>query len=125
MDWIDVIGLPRVLNEQFGRGSRLSFAEGFQNDKDFSAKPFHCLGAFYDDPDEIRRLAQIPCVRSMDSSLPFVLGLYGLRFTDSLPQGLRRQSDYFNIVADEEQREAIDDNIRTYINWSQTPGGLV
>lgn len=116
---IDVIGLPRVLNEQFGNNTRVALVESLSNDKDFGGKPIHCLGAHYDFPDEIRHLSRYPLVRSMDSSLPFVLGLYGLRFTDQLPQGLRRQTGYFQMIPDEEQKEAIEANVGTYINWAK------
>lgn len=117
MPHIDVIGLPRVLNEQFGARTRVALCESLAKDGSFP-KPIHCLGAFYDFPDEARYLASQPNVRSMDSSLPFVLGLYGLRFTDKLPQGLRRPTDYFNIVPDDLQMGAIDDNVDAYINWA-------
>jgi hypothetical protein len=119
MEHIDVIGLPRVLNEQFGPQSRLRLAEAIQNDPDFN-KPIHCLGAWYGFSEEIKYLSDIESVRSMDSSLPFVLGLQNLSFMDRLPSDLKRPSMYFSSFPTATQRKVIDDNVRIYLNWAQT-----
>jgi len=118
MPWIDVIGLPRVLNEQFGEQSRLKFVESFQNNPDFNGKPIHCLGAYYNWPEEIRQLKHYPIVRSMDSSMPYVYGLYGMSFDDDI--GNRKRPDgYFDIVPDKVQEECIIDNVVRYIKWAE------
>jgi hypothetical protein len=118
MPWIDVIGIPRVINHQFGRESRIRFIESFSMDADLSRKQVHCLGAFYGWPEEIRYLKQYPIVRSMDSSLPYVLGMYGMTFDDDAFVGMQRPDDYFNLVPDDRLVEVINDNVARYIKWA-------
>ncbi|MGW8180763.1 MAG: hypothetical protein ACWGQW_18685, partial [bacterium] len=72
MDYISVIGLPRVLNAQFRTTSRLRLAESLANDRDLHGFELHCLGSHYPFPKEVYELAQLPNVRSMDTSMPWV-----------------------------------------------------
>jgi hypothetical protein len=127
MDWIDVIGVPRTLCIQFGRDSRLNLIHHLTtpgNNYGYEVKPVHCLGAYYQFPEECRELASTGLVRGMDSSLPFVLGLNGLTF-DDVPQTLSRPDNYFAAQATGQQLELINDNVTRYIKWSQaSPGGV-
>jgi hypothetical protein len=120
--WIDTIGVPRVLNEQFGMVSRLNLLQQISQQADNYPKPVHCLGAYYGFPEEIRYLADMDgIVRSMDSSLPFVLGCYGMNF-DYPPHmigALRRPTGYFDLTIDEAIMEVMEVNVRRYIHWSK------
>lgn len=122
MDWIDVIALPRVLNATFMPTSRLELAKSFAKDPILCKKPIHCLGAFYPYPQEVLQLAQIPLVRSMDTSMPWVYGIRHKRLQDRFfdRRKLRRPLNYFDYQLTQQQREVCEDNARTILRWAQT-----
>lgn len=125
MDWIDVIGMPRILNIQFGKESRVKLCMSLNNDPAFNQKPFHCLGSYYPWPEEAKELRAIPLVRSMDTSLPYVFGYHDLTFDDVVPPSISRPPNYFEWVPDEKQEAVIDQNVKRYIKWTETPVSTV
>lgn len=125
MDWIDVIGLPRDLNVRFGRESRAQLASSLNNDPGFNKKPLHCLGSYYLWPEEIKYLREIPIVRSMDTSLPYVFGYHMLTFDDAVPPNISRPPNYFEWEPDDAQREVINQNVERYTKWAEAPSSTV
>lgn len=119
MDHITCIGIPRVLNMQFGMAARLNLIEALGHDADFNKKPVHCLGAYYPWPEEIKHLKQLPLVRSMDSSVPYVYGMHGLSFDHTPFEGMKRHERYFEYELISSQFKQCQENAERYIKWSQ------
>ena len=118
MEWIDVIGFPRVLNMQFGMTTRVSLLESLADDPDFQGKQVHCLGAYYQWPEEVKHLRNNPIVRSVDSSLPYVLAMHELTFDDPIPNQLRRPNNYFDFIMSPYQERLAEENVERYIRWA-------
>ncbi len=119
MPWIKVIGLPRVLNEQFGMTARLGLAQAMAADEGMKHLQLHCLGASYWFAEEIRYLATLPNVRSMDSSLPFVLAWHNLRLGDRVHVDIKRPTDYFSVT--QYANALLHYNINQYMRWAEAP----
>jgi hypothetical protein len=120
LDYVDVIGLPRVMNIFFGKTSRLRMCEALDKSVHYT-KPIHCLGSFYYYPSEARDLKWIPIVRSMDTSLPWVYGIMERYITGTLRQNIDRPPDYFNYELNKNQRYISERNARTLLRWSEAP----
>ena len=121
LPYINVIGLPRSMNQQFMKHSRLRMCESL-NDIDDYTKPIHCLGSYYYEPAEMRDLKWIPIVRSMDTSLPWVYGWQG-RWVDTriTTKKIDRPEDYFHVEYDTGQRSISERNVNICLRWAQTP----
>jgi hypothetical protein len=121
IEGISVIGLPRVLNEQFGKESRVKFAESFASDSHVGHMPIHCLGASYFWPQEMKELAKLPNVRSMDTSMPYVFGYAGMSLEASVPKnGIKRPDNYFGLDYPQNgNREVVEQNVRLCLQWAQ------
>jgi hypothetical protein len=120
---IDVIALPRILNKNFMSTSRVRLAESLAEDPLLSHQTIHCLGAYYPFPTEIKSLAQLPNVRSMDTSMPFVYG-YAERFVrNGYPRNktLERPGDYFNVIFNKRQKEVSSVNVNVCLDWAKAP----
>jgi hypothetical protein len=119
LSYVDVIGLPRIMNQTFGQHSRLRMAESLAK-TDSYPKPIHCLGSFYYYPTEARDLKWLPNIRSMDTSLPWVYGIKG-RYIDRVIRGdIDRPSNYFQYELNTNQRSVSERNVWSLIRWAQT-----
>lgn len=123
LDYVDVIGLPRCLNQQFTKQSRLRLSESLNDDPNYT-KPIHCLGSYYHFPREMQSLKWIPQVRSMDTSLPWVYGWQG-RFVDGMisSREIARPEDYFNVEYDSVQRRTSERNVNICLRWAKAHSG--
>lgn len=75
----------------------------------------HCLGAS-SWIKEVAALADLP-IRSMDTSLPVVLGLDGINIRQGIY--IKRQDNFFDIEGVQASfLEVINDNVRTYRDWA-------
>lgn len=117
LDFVDVIGLPRLIGDQLFPTARLLGALVANE----YGKPVHCLGANHW-IREVEWLSASNKVRSMDTSLPFVLGMRQIACYNG--SYVNRQPNYF--FADDfssESLQVIDDNIEQYLQWASAPFG--
>lgn len=130
LPYITVFGIPRNIVKTVGnKWARVALAEMLANEYDYSYRAYHALGAT---PwkREAAVLGEIPIMRSIDTSLPVVMGIEGLDIrTDDY---IVRQDDFFVRDLDHLQREMILDNIAAYRDWAgdypdhaKTPVGQV
>jgi len=118
-DYIDVIYLPRLLLERENNPTaRLQLAikihqqygERFQ---------YHFFGASPMWPAEIRSAANVPWVRSMDTSAPYVLAYWKQELTLGLPEeGFSRPMGYFGQTNDKFQSAQTKEIVDTFIAWA-------
>lgn len=113
--WVDNIALPRFM-QHIDHYERVWWASTIKNNFK-SSREIHCLGAT-SWTSEIGVLASQNCARGLDTSMPIVLGLAGIRLSESIDY-VPRAMDYFHIEASNEQKEVIHDNINTYLNWAK------
>lgn len=122
MEHISVIGLPRILNQSFQATSRLRLAEAMAKDPDLHHLEVHCLGAYYPFPKEVQELAQLPNVRSMDTSMPWVYGMAGLSLSNpGKADSLKRVDNYFEAELTHGQRRKCEQNVDTILSWAKAP----
>jgi hypothetical protein len=88
----DVLALPRIINKN-NPWNRWRIADKLKDQIDV---PIHCLGqgGWVREP---ALLAQLPNVRGMDTSLPYVLAHAGLPITEVGMYTGKRPDDYFNL----------------------------
>jgi len=120
LPYVDVIGLPRVMNILFGRQSRLRMCEALARN-DTYPKPIHCLGSLYQYPSEARNLKWLPNVRSMDTSLPCGYGIQERYITSILNKQIERPDNYFHYDLNKNQRYISDRNAGTLLRWAEAP----
>jgi hypothetical protein len=122
-DHIDVICLPRILNKQFMPSSRYRLAESLAKDELTRDIPIHCLGSYYPHPQEMRALKDLPNVRSMDTSLPFVYGFAERYVKYGYPRkmDLQRVEGYFEYKPTPRQKEVSSANVNQCLDWIQAP----
>lgn len=85
-------------------------------------KPIHLLG-MGSNPTELLAQRNVPTIRSCDTSLPVVQGLYKNKLhpsTGLVGPKLSRPDDYFNTTADKEQMDSIVHNINIMKQWVST-----
>lgn len=130
LPYITTIGIPRNICKVLGsKWARVALAEMIADSYDSHMRPYHALGAT-SWIREVAALSEIPIFRSIDTSLPVVLGLEGLDIRTS--KYIDRQPDFFERQPEHLQREHILDNIDSYRDWagdypdhSKTPVGAV
>jgi len=110
---VNVIGLPRLLGNKLFPTVRLLAASAING-----AKPVHCLGA-NNWIAEVEWLASSGKVRSMDTSLPFALGMRNIS-VDTGPY-VGRIENYFEASISKELKEVILDNVKSYLRWCEAP----
>jgi len=99
---IDVLGLPKVLDEIWSPGGRVgccSYLEATGRISQAGTKQFHALG-IWTDPIEVLMLRERRWLRSIDTALPFHAGMHGVRFNGhGFPRGIRpkRPRRYFDV----------------------------
>ncbi len=118
---VDVIGIPKVLDDVVGTGGREKILEILRSLElvDYT-KEYHLLGV-WSDPLEVLRCAQrFSFVRSVDSSLPVLAGLRGRRFPDPLMSaGFERPSTPMDFGAEEDPHPDITKkNCELFIWWA-------
>jgi hypothetical protein len=120
-DFVTCLGLPRdlfdtVCNNRLGgalRG-RLATAIGAAYQRPIE---IHLLGSHPLWYNEAMLVADNPYIRSMDTSLPYYLTMYGYRLNDA-PPGLKRPASFFNWEPDTQAASQIMwDNIHTMDEW--------
>ena len=113
--YVSNIALPRFM-QHIDKHERSLWAkiirENFDSDVDI-----HCLGAT-SWTREVRELSENGHARGIDTSMPIVLGLAGIRLSES-EDYVPRAMDYFHVEATDEQKEIILDNVNTYLAWAQ------
>jgi hypothetical protein len=118
MPWIDTIALPRIVNNMFGPEARLDFVHRNQGN---ITKPVHFLGSTYHYPGEMFNAHLSGLVRSMDTSLPYVLALAGKQIGEAdyviKDELFKRPVDYFNFIPSPAVMEVISRNVATCLNW--------
>jgi hypothetical protein len=96
---IDVIHLPKVMEETWSYGGRAGFLTAMMHEGLLSAKPHHMLGIWYN-PLEVAMLRRFEVARSLDTALPIQAGIQGVRLntmcglTTAKP---KRVPNYFGI----------------------------
>jgi hypothetical protein len=115
MEYITVLGVPRILANTIHRGFRANFARTlrFMYDRQL---PIHCLGAS-NNVREVVLLQDEDIIRSTDTSMPFVLAYKGRHIRDAEYTG--RQKKYFDLpLPDLGTRDLMEDNVRTFLEWA-------
>jgi hypothetical protein len=115
---ITCLGLPRLLVTQHHRDVRIDLAKWIHLDLALKDRAIHFLGASSKWPTELREaVREVPFVRSMDTSMPYVYGLDGR----SVEGGdiVNRPPNYFNYRLMEEQREYVFKNVETMLRWAK------
>jgi hypothetical protein len=101
----------------------LKFAEAFAKDPLLKNISIHCLGASYGFPQEIIELAKLPNVRSMDSSVPYVMAAFGMKLKHNINyqafETATRPNNYFQLEFTPAQEKVKEHNVRTFISWSE------
>jgi hypothetical protein len=113
--YVSNIALPRYM-QHIDPHERILWAKVIR-ERFVSNIDIHCLGAT-SWTREVLKLAEDGCARGIDTSMPIVLGLAGIRLSESRDY-VPRAMDYFHIEATEEQKEIIHDNVNTYLTWAQ------
>jgi len=121
---VTTLMFPRCMNTiDDNRDRRVKYLESILRSKwweelqSIKEVQIHCLGASQW-VSEALVLSDIPQIRSMDTSLPIVLGLEGIQIEKGVY--VKRQSDYFNIhQVDRGLLEVIRHNVRTYREWAK------
>lgn len=116
LPFVTTIGIPRVLAKTMDdKQARLSVLNEIGQDMFTLARfQFHLLGAY----DWIEEPKYTPrWVRSIDTSMPGVLAMAGIRITNSAAVGIRRQDNYFEWVPDPDGLMLCSHNIETYREW--------
>jgi hypothetical protein len=119
---VKTLMFPRCMNTtESGPHTRFHFLQAMFNSKwwtDLAALKtvqVHCLGAS-SWVREVVALSDLP-IRSMDTSLPIVLGLDGIDIRTGLYA--KRQSDFFDVRSIPANLwTVINDNCRTYLDWA-------
>jgi hypothetical protein len=115
LEYITVLGLPRVLANTIHRDIRVNFCESLRDMYDRQL-PIHCLGSS-EDPAEVMSLARTQA-RSIDTSVPFVAA-YKKQHINLFAYD-KRQKNYFDLpMPDLATRELVEDNVRTYLAWAR------
>lgn len=121
-DWISVVMLPKSINNAYHQDRALMVDLLIQHSNRLKDREVHCLGT---GPwfEEVKCLAQYPCIQSIVTTLPIKLGFDWQDIHDGLYTD--RQQDYFllepvdatSMFSDGDQRKLINDNCRTYREW--------
>lgn len=127
-DFIDVIYIPRLLlAETKDVFARVKVARKLRDALIRNGTPeidIHFLGASPLWASEVLYAAtQVPFVRSIDTSLPYVYASYGLDLKDhgeySPPPIRGANMNYFTDVSTEPYIELAKKNVETYLRWSR------
>jgi hypothetical protein len=121
LDYIDVIAFPRNMSheykqQRFNLLSSLSDSQWFEEHRPVQV---HCLGHVPSWPREVVALAELPVVRSIDTSAPAVYALNSLPIDERTSDTIERPSNFFDhlpMTALEEKLYAY--NIDTYFGWA-------
>jgi hypothetical protein len=123
---ITTIGLPRCLfdtveNNEYGIRLRCKLAEEIKETIHHRDVNIHLLGASPLWYEETRLAASSEYIRSMDTSLPYVLASHGYGMYETLiheiPQGLTRKEGYFDWILDNEDLSKARWNTETMDRW--------
>lgn len=120
LEYVDVIGVPRHMNKKMptARYQLLKSIRDHVRSEGFLSKPIHALGS-HSWGREVKALAELGVVRSMDTSFPIHMAQHGIDLQfDS--EGIPRASDYFEWLPNEEGRIHARDNFLTYTTWATT-----
>lgn len=115
-DWIDVVAFPRCMNNG-ERTTRVSFlSDAFQEGA--LPKSVHILGAsrWVEEVKAFAIMGRHGQIRSMDTSLPVVMGIAGCTLDYDY---VSRQTDYFDTNPANVDMEVIQKNVRTYLKWAK------
>ena len=118
LNYITTIGLPRLLT-YWDKRVRVTLAEWLQTNHFDATLEFHALGA---SPwiKEVKELANYPCIRGIDTSMPVYMGLEKLSVhTDEY---IPRPPDFFERSEPTKQAEM---NCDIYINWADHDNRLI
>lgn len=119
--WISTLALPRAMNYNIDRTSRYTLAEGLINYGSrfgtAETKNIHCLGSS-NWIREVAALGELPNVRSMDTSLPVVLGLEGISVQANVHQPRRNNFFGQTISRASNEWEITYDNCITFRDWA-------
>ncbi len=117
--WVSTLALPRIMNYNIHRQARSALAESLAGygSRFSEAKAIHCLGSS-SWIREVVVLGEIEGVRSMDTSLPVVLGLEGISVHANIHQA--RRPDFFDrtIPRASKEWEITYDNCTTFREWA-------
>lgn len=118
---VDTIGLPRhMLRTCKDHRARIKLATEIYDVYGSDAPAIHFLGASPLWTQELEyAVEEVPFVRGMDTSMPYVYGWYGQRIPTS--QMIDRPNRYFELpaVASVIDPAAIDLNVKTMLNWTR------
>jgi hypothetical protein len=115
---ITCLGLPRLLITQNHRDVRIDMAKIIHEEPFARDRDIHFLGASSKWPAELREAArEVPFVRSMDTSMPYVYGLDG-RLVDE-GDIINRPTNYFSYKLMPEQRDYVFRNVNMMLEWTK------
>lgn len=115
-DFIDVIAIPRIVNRLVHKTQRYNLLQSIEDsgDEELTRKPFHCLGASEWLRECISLAGVSRIVRSMDTSLPIVVGINGAELSNYYP----RPEGYFEWEPTNPlQTKVIEANVARFIDW--------
>jgi hypothetical protein len=113
---IEVVYIPRLLVHSHGDRARLDAAEWV--DINFPELDIHLFGASPNWYAEVREAAKLPYIRSIDTSLPYILAAYDTSLKATLREPRRRPRDYFDLKFNASQDALVDYNIETLKGWA-------
>lgn len=118
---VTTIGLPRCLfdtvkQNDYGERLRCKLAEELQETilRDFSV---HLLGAHPLWYQEAQQAASSKYIRSMDTSLPYVIASHGYMMSGATPIGLTRKEGYFDWQPTNEEDSKAHFNVQLMDRW--------
>lgn len=114
---IEVVYIPRLLVKHHGDHTRFDVAEWI--DINFPELDIHLFGASPNWYAEIREAAKLTFIRSVDTSLPYVLAAYNVGLKATLKDVYRRPREYFDLQFNNSQSALADLNVETLKEWAR------
>jgi hypothetical protein len=121
---VTTIGLPRclfdtVINNPHGERLRIELARVTRHlaTRLGLSIEVHLLGAHPLWYQELQQAASETAIRSMDTSLPYVIASHGYMMSGQTPQGLKRKEGYFDWEPSDEEASKIWFNVQLMDRW--------
>lgn len=116
--WISTIAFPRILQEYWHPLIRLEFIRNLERIIREAHKEIHCLGSTRY-PQEVRQLAKLGYVRSIDTCVPAELARQGLVLDGDVQYEGRGQGFFEWTPSNTDLEWLCNKNYQNYLEWAE------